>query len=209
MAGVAGELGRSAPTQPLHSLADAREWVPALRSRGPRRRAWKGGRLVGGASPGRRRLPAGTALCRSPTRQPARRRSEASLPAFPSWSPNGSAPSPPPLPSTETPRSSQPRIPAPRRRQSGGAGSWSPQPLAAGTRPSGTRTARVSLRRRAFRPAAPGGAIVPSRPGRGGSQELSRTVCLSVRELPAAGSTMSLTHWSSSPPVRDTPASRA
>lgn len=48
---------------------------------GVARRAGPEGRLVGGASPRRRALPAGAALCLPPSLPPARRRSQAALPA--------------------------------------------------------------------------------------------------------------------------------
>nr|XP_033698846.1 transmembrane protein 51 isoform X2 [Tursiops truncatus] len=87
------------------------------------------GRLVGGASRGRRPLWAGTALRLSRSLPPARRRPAAALPASPSRSESGLRALRPRAPSTEIPRSPQPRDRGTRRRQPVGAGVvWPPAP---------------------------------------------------------------------------------
>lgn len=114
---------------------------------------------MGGASRGWRPLAAGAALCLSPSLPPARRRSEAELPASPSWSRSWWCA----LAATaslhrETPRGPSPGIPASRRRQPRGRrGRGDPSPAPLDRDRPGPAAARVSVRRRAF---APGGVIV-------------------------------------------------
>lgn len=127
---------------------------------------------MGGASRGWR--PPGPAPpSASPSLPPARRRSEAVLPASPSRSPSGGAPSPPPPSSTETPRSPQPRDPsAPGEAARGCRGRGAPSPRPPDRDRAGP-AAPVSLRRRSSR----SDCWFP----RGGSQGLSWSVCPSVR----------------------------
>lgn len=168
VAGVGEGLGPASPPPhpptPPHPIrresrclpSAARVFFPVL---GVVRRAGGEGRLVGGASRGWRPLLAGPALCLSRSLPPARRRSEAELPASPSRSRSGRCAlsatasldrDPPP-----TPRASGPGIIAPRRRQPGVPGRGAPGPRPPDRDRAGPAAARVSLRRRAFRSAAP------------------------------------------------------
>lgn len=167
VAGVGRGLGPASPhppappnpTEESGSLASAaRVRAPVL---GEALSAPREGRLVGGASPGWRPLLAGAALCLSPSLPPARRRSEAELPASPSRSRSGRCAFSAAASLDRDPHPEPPTLGS--QRPEGGSPGWGwggPGRGVPGPRPpdrdgAGPAAARVSLRRRARRPAAP------------------------------------------------------
>lgn len=167
VAGFGGGLGPRVPPGSL--TADAREWMPAQGLR-VARSAGREGRLVGGASPGWRPLPTGTALCLSLSLPPSRRRSEAVLPASSSRSPRGRCA----RSVTASLDRDSPEPPAPQRRQPRGAGVVGSPASPPPDRDRAGPAAGVSLRGRC---ASGSDCWFP----RGGSRRQSRSVCLSVR----------------------------